>query len=63
MGNQHGNPRNPSGVVIEEALESMKKEKQRYEHLKNLEFKRTKYEQLIQFCITLNNQSREIGLL
>ena len=40
MGNQHGS--HSSGVVIEEALESMQKEKQRDEHLKNLEFKRTK---------------------
>ena len=38
MGNQHGSHAK-GGVVIEETLESMQKEKQRDEHLKNLEFK------------------------
>ena len=41
MGNQHGSHAK-GGVVIEETLESMQKEKQRDEHLKNLEFKRSK---------------------
>ena len=41
MGNQHGS-HSKGGVVIEETLESMQKEKQRDDHLKNLEFKRTK---------------------
>ena len=41
MGNQHGS-HSGGGVVIEEALESMQKEKQRDDHLKNLEFKRSK---------------------
>ena len=41
MGNQHGS-HSAGGVVIEETLESMQKEKQRDDHLKNLEFKRSK---------------------
>jgi hypothetical protein len=41
MGNQHGS-HSTGGVVIEETLESMQKEKQRDDHLKNLEFKRSK---------------------
>ena len=42
MGNQQGGHSGKGAVVIEEALESMQKEKQRDEHLKNLEFKRSK---------------------
>ena len=42
MGNQHGSHSKGGGVVIEETLESMQKEKQRDDHLKNLDFKRTK---------------------
>jgi hypothetical protein len=41
MGNQPGS-HSKGGVVIEETLESMQKEKQRDDHLKNLEFKRSK---------------------
>lgn len=41
MGNQHGG-HTKGGVVLEETLESMQKEKQRDNHLKNLEFKRSK---------------------
>ena len=41
MGNQQGG-HSKGGVVLEETLESMQKEKQRDEHLKNLEFKRSK---------------------
>ena len=38
MGNQQGGHAK-GGVVLEETMESMQKEKQRDEHLKNLEFK------------------------